>query len=145
MASPFQYVTPPAGSVNPTSLSDWKSTALTWLGAVLIADDDGDGDLAVRAQSPLVVLLRQLGIEALEHSLADAAVLAEPGRGGEHEDVAGHDRLPDARPLVTVPHVELDARADVVVDDADDRAGDVVPGQRVEDLLGEQLGARLGR
>ena len=44
-ASSFQYVTAPAGRVNPTSFRHWKSTDV--MGAVFVAHDNGDGDHGV--------------------------------------------------------------------------------------------------
>jgi hypothetical protein len=43
----------------------------------------------------------------------------------------------------TISHVLLDAAADVVVDQPDAAARHTQLGQRLQDLVGEQLGARV--
>lgn len=116
-----------------------------WCGAVLVADNSGDGHLAGRAEPAGLVLLGQFGVKSLQHSLAHAAVLSEPGRSCQYEDVGGYDLFAQTRPRVAVAHVELHARLHVVIYHADRRASDVMSGERIEHLLGDESRARFVR
>jgi hypothetical protein len=115
------------------------------VGAVLVADDRGDGDLAEGLQPALLVGLGQLGIQPFQDALRDAGVLAHPGRGGDQQDVGVHDLGADAGPGVPVAHVQLHTGLHIVVDDPHHLTGDLVLCEGLQQLFGEQDAARAGR
>src|SRR5690606_7715531 len=68
------------------------------LDAVLVAADEAPADAAVVDPLAAVVELARAGVQALDHLLHLAAVVAQPDGPGEHEDVRGEDLLVDRWP-----------------------------------------------
>jgi hypothetical protein len=125
------------------------------LDAVLVAGDEAAADPAVVGVLAGVVEQVRARVEPLDHLLRHRAVVAQPDRAGDDEDVGGHDALEQRRPLVDGPavlgHVRPDADGDLVVDGADlvhghavlahDRGADVDQPLRVAGLGGALEGA----
>ena len=90
------------------------------LDAILVAGDDGPADLAVKDRLAPVVQLAAHRIEAFDQHPADAALLAEPKRRADDQDVGGQDLFPDRGPIIAVPavlgHVGVDARWHLMVE-----------------------------
>jgi hypothetical protein len=112
--------------------------------AVLVAHDHDDGHPPVRDQPSRLVGLGQEGVHPFEHPLADAGRLPEPDRRPKHQDVGREDLLPEARPLVAVAQVRLNARRDVVVGDPADGPVDAEPRELRHDLRQQELATRRG-
>lgn len=113
--------------------------------AVLVADDAHESHLPEEDRPPVGIRLAQFGVEALDHPLGQTRGMARPGRRAQHEDVGGEDLLADARPLVAVSHIGLDTRLHIVVCDADRLADHTMTRQRLHDLIGHEVAARLSR
>src|SRR3954470_1535041 len=92
------------------------------MGAILVADDGDQRDLAVGLHAAGIVEIVDEGVYALEHTLGDAAGLAEPDRRAEDDDVGGEQALEQFWPVVAAALVMLHAGQDVVIDGADDLA-----------------------
>ena len=114
------------------------------LDAVLVPGDQAPADPAVVGVLPRVVEQAGAGVEPLDDLLHDRAVVAQPDRARQHQDVGGHDLLVELRPVVALPavlgHVRPDAGGDVVVDSADHLDLDAVlvhdPSGSVDQALG---------
>jgi hypothetical protein len=111
------------------------------VGAVLVADDGHDDDLAVGGQAAFVVGFGQYGVEAFQDALGDAGGVPDPAGGGDHQDVGGQDAFAQGGPVVAVAHVESHPRPHVVVDDPDGLALDTLLAQRGQHLFGRQPAA----
>jgi len=109
---------------------------------VLVADHGDHRDLAVRRRPTLVVGLRSLRVQPVQHPLGDARHVPHPGRRGQHHDVGVEDLAAQRWPLVAVAHVDRHTGVDPMIRDAHGVALDAVSGERVEHLTGEQLAAR---
>ena len=101
------------------------------LDAVLVAGDQAPGHAAVvRVLAGRSLSWRRRRVQALDAALHHRAVVAQPDRAGEHEDVRREDALLDLRPLVACPavlgHVGPDAGRDVVVDEPEALGRDAV-------------------
>jgi hypothetical protein len=119
------------------------------LDAVLVAGDEAAADPAVvEVLAPIVEQVRA-AVQPLVDLLHDRAVVAEPDRPGEHQDVGGLHHLEDLRPVVGLPpvlaHVWPDPGGDVVVDGTDDLDLHAVGLHDVAAEVDKALGvARLG-
>ncbi|MCO5571888.1 hypothetical protein L7F22_025636 [Adiantum nelumboides] len=93
------------------------------LEAVLVAGEQAPGDAAVVGVLAAVVEHAGVAVEPLDHPAGHRAVVAEPDRSGDDQDVGGEDAVEQGGPRVGVPavlgHVGADAGGDVVVDGAD--------------------------
>jgi hypothetical protein len=90
------------------------------LDAVLVAGQQAAGHPPVVGVLAGLVEQAGAGVQPLDHPLGDRAVVAQPNRAAEHQDV-GRQHLPvDRRPGVAGPavlgHVRPHAGGDVVVD-----------------------------
>ena len=87
---------------------------------VLIPRHDDTADLVVVDGLTFVVRQGAAPIQPLDDLRRDAALLAEPKRCPDDEDVGGFDFLKNLGPCIPVPFILGHAERDVVVDDADD-------------------------
>lgn len=71
--------------------------------------------------------------------------MAHPRRCGHYQDVGGQQLVSDNGPLITVTHIGLNARRDVVVDTADRVALDSRLAEVGEQVLGNERAARRRR
>jgi hypothetical protein len=114
------------------------------LDAVLVPGDQAAADPAVKGV--LTCLVEQVGaaVQPFDHPLGDGAVVAEPDRAGDHEDVCGQHLLVELRPAVgsgtVLGHVRPHAGGDVVIDGPDRRHPDALrahdPGAEIDQPLG---------
>ena len=90
--------------------------------AVLVAGDQATADAAVVGVLTGLVEQVRAGVQPLDHLFGHRAVVTEPDRAREHQDVCRQHLLIDPRPVVGGPavlgHVRPDAGGDVVVDGA---------------------------
>ena len=115
------------------------------LHAVLVAGDQRRTDLAVVPLLPLVVEGVGVTVHALQDAIADRAVLPQPHRSANDQDVAGIDFRLDLRPIVTLIPVDtrvilLQARGDLEIDGAQDFRGHAIgledPFRHLQQALG---------
>ena len=120
------------------------------LDAVLVPGDETSGYAPVIEVLPCVVQQVRSAVQTLMDLLHDRAVVAEPDRAGEDEDVGREHRVEDLRPIVSgravFAHIRPHASCDVVVDGADDVDVQAVLTHDVGAGIDEALGvADLGR
>lgn len=94
------------------------------LDVVFVARDETPADPPVVGGLTLFVEEARGGIQPLDHPFCHRAVVAEPDRSAQDEDVGGHDRLIKTGPVISreavFAHIRPDSRRDVVVDRTDD-------------------------
>ena len=112
------------------------------MGAVLVAHDRDDGDLAEGRQALAVVGLAEKGIHPFQYALGDAGRLPQPDRRAEQDYVGVQDLTEQTGPVIAVPFIRRHAGLDVQRRDADDFALCVVLGKRIQHLLQQAIRGR---
>src|ERR1700680_3430174 len=103
--------------------------------AVLVADHNCYGNLAVGWHTAARVGLAEKGVHPLEYGLGDTRWLAEPDRRTDDENVGFDDPLAQRRPCVAFALVGLYARFNIMIDGSHDLALGAVLVKCVEHLL----------
>ncbi len=95
------------------------------LHAVLVSGDQAAGNPAVIGVLARFIEQMRAGVQPFDHFLHHGAVVAEPDRPGQHEDVGRQNLLVDGRPFVTRPtvlgHVRPHPGRDIVINRAEHR------------------------
>jgi len=81
-------------------------------------------------------------VQSFDRALHQRRCQAPPDRSCKHDDVGVEHLLQNSWPLVTLPHVALDTRLDVVIDETHDLARDIVRAETLGHDLDQSIGVR---